>query len=129
MAVVFQHSFEGFYLDTEISKNIYCSLPWSFHQVSWWEGRWLQWSKTSLRLLCRHDSLWNTSEQQMKAARNWKDGMISYFNTKDCLGFFSYSIGEIWPSVLAHKQIYSTFFSMPVLSYIVENVSHSLQRP
>lgn len=87
VAVVFQHSFEGFCLDTKISKNIYCSLTWSFHQVSWWEGRWLQWSKTSLRL-CRQDSLWNTSEQYMNSAEDCKEGIISYFNTKDCLGFF-----------------------------------------
>lgn len=30
----------------------------------------------------------------MKASKNWKDGIISYFNTKDCLGFFSYSKGK-----------------------------------
>lgn len=93
MAVVFQHSFEGFCLDTKISKIIYCSLTWSFHQLSWWESRWLQWSRQALDC-CRHESLWNTSEQYMRATKNWKDGIISYFNTKDCLGIFSIQKGK-----------------------------------
>lgn len=83
---------------------------------------------------CRHDSLWNTSEQYIKAAKNWKDGIISYFNTKDCLGFLSYSRGEIWPSVLAHKQIYSTFSACLLLPALLKMYStasgeHSEIRP
>ena len=127
VAVVFQQSFEGFCLDTKLSKNIYCSLTWSFHQVSWWEGRWLQRSKTSLRLL----QAWLTMKykwaiyESSKGLKGWNNFI---FQHKRLPGIFSYSKGEIWPSVLAYKQIYSTIFSMPVLSYIVENVSHSLQR-
>lgn len=40
----------------------------------------------------------------MKAAKNWKDEIISYFNTKIAQEF-SFSKGKIWPSVLAHKSI------------------------
>lgn len=87
VAVVFQHWFEGFCLDTKISKNIYCSLTWSFHQVSWWEGRWLQWSKTSLRLL----QAWLTMKCKWaiyESSRGLKEGNNFIFQHKRLPGIF-----------------------------------------
>lgn len=133
MAVVSQHSFEGFCLATKISKNIYCSFTWSFHQLSWWESRWLQWSKTSLRLL----QAWLTMKYKWaiyKSSKELKGWNNFIFQHKRLPRIFSYSKREIWPSVLAHKQIYSTFAAcllLPALLKMYPTVSreHSEIRP
>lgn len=74
MAIVFQHSFQGFCLDTTISKNLYCSLTWIFF-VNWADEKTGGYNEARQNLdCCRHDSLLNTSEEYVRAAESWKDG-------------------------------------------------------
>lgn len=115
VAVAFQHSSEGFCLDTETSKT----------HISVWLGVFIPWAdekaggynEARQDLDCDSpDSLWNASEQYQKPGKNRRDGINSCFNTKDCWGFFFFcSKGQMWPSV-THKQIRSTFFILSIPS-------------
>lgn len=103
VAVVFQHLFEGF---SWIQKSVKTYIViWLEVFINWADEKEGGYNESRQNLDCsRHNSQWYTSEQYMKAVKNWKDEIISYFNTKDCLGIFL-SKGEIWPSVWAHKSI------------------------
>lgn len=128
VAVVFQHSFEGFCLDTKISKNIYCSLIWSFHQLSWWESGWLHRSKKSLRLL----QAWLTIKYKWaiyKSSRGLKgwNNFIFLHPQKNCLGFFPFQKGKYdLLSWLINKSI--QHFPACLLFPALLDISHSLGR-
>lgn len=98
---------------------MYSGLIWSFHELSWWESRWLQGSRTRLRLL----QAWLIIKykwaicKRSKELKGWNN--FIFLHKKKLPRILSYSKGEIWPPVLAHKQIYSTFLSMPTRSCIV----------